>query len=920
MGKMRKKVLLIGWDSADWKIINRLMDKGEMPALKSMVEKGVMGNISTLEPAYSPMLWTTIATGKHADKHGILGFSEPTPDHSAIRPVSTSSRKVKAIWNILTQNGYKTHVINWWPSYPAEPVNGIYISNLLPKISSYNLDHWPLPPDSVHPPELQNLFSHFRIHPLELTLQHLQPFIPDIESNRSAVNKKTESIAKIVAEASTIQGAATLAIEQEEWDFAAIYWETIDHFCHAFMNYSSPKMKGIKDEDFQKYQYVVDGAYKLMDLMLSRLLKMIDKNCTVILLSDHGFKSEDLRSPYTPNEPAGPAHHHRNVGIFCAMGPDIRNDEIIYGASLLDITPTILSIMGLPIGEDMDGKPLIEIFKTQPEIETIPSWEEVPGDCGMLPDDKRDLDPVQSAEAITQLIALGYIDDPGEDITKAVEKTIDELDYNLAQVYFNSDRFHLAKPLLAKLFNKYPHRGRYLFKLVSCYLNEGDFNQVQIVINQFKSSAPLKILNNDKFDSIKRRKVPEILNNKEKKQWIHDNKTIPLKESIQAKNDLFQLKITEGDVLLKQGKNRKALQKYREIEKEAPVTKSSLIQMGNAFLKLRQWRDAEKMFLEVIKIDSEHQNAYLGLGISQYHQQKQEEALDNLLNSASLNFYNPVTHFNIGRTLVSLFEFENAAQAYETALKINPNFGIARNNLIELYENQLIKPEKALAFRMKSEKNESENLLTSQIDESLIIRPVSTVFDSTSIIVVSGLPRSGTSMMMQMLEAGGIQIYTDEARKADENNPKGYFEHEKVKQLVRNTQWLEEATGKALKIVLPLLYKIPPSFNYKVIFMQRDIKEIIESQHQMLVRNKKIKEGDYALVIEETYQNYLNRLKTWSTKNKNIELLQVDYTETLKNPVEVAKKIIAFLNIEPDPEKMAASIDPQLQRVKLKIK
>jgi hypothetical protein len=201
--KTGKKVLLLGWDAADWKIINRLIDNGEMPALKSMVERGVMGNISTLDPAYSPMLWTTIATGKHADKHGILGFSEPTPDHSSIRPVSTSSRKVKAIWNILTQKEFKTHVVNWWPSYPAEPINGIYVSNLFPKISSFNLNHWPLPDDAVHPSELQNLFSHFRVHPLELTLQHLQPFIPNIESNRSSINKKTASISKIVAEAST---------------------------------------------------------------------------------------------------------------------------------------------------------------------------------------------------------------------------------------------------------------------------------------------------------------------------------------------------------------------------------------------------------------------------------------------------------------------------------------------------------------------------------------------------------------------------------------------------------------------------------------------------------------------------------------------------------------------------------------------
>jgi predicted AlkP superfamily phosphohydrolase/phosphomutase len=132
MEKLAKKVLLIGWDAADWKIINPLMDNGEMPALKSIIENGVMGNISTLDPPFSPILWTTIATGMYADKHGIHGFTEPLPNGSGIRPISSSTRKVKAIWNILTQNGLKTHCINWWPSHPAEPINGIcHISNLV---------------------------------------------------------------------------------------------------------------------------------------------------------------------------------------------------------------------------------------------------------------------------------------------------------------------------------------------------------------------------------------------------------------------------------------------------------------------------------------------------------------------------------------------------------------------------------------------------------------------------------------------------------------------------------------------------------------------------------------------------------------------------------------------------------------------
>jgi predicted AlkP superfamily phosphohydrolase/phosphomutase/tetratricopeptide (TPR) repeat protein len=911
----KNKVLLLGWDAADWKIINRLVDCGQMPAIKRIIENGVMGNISTLEPAYSPMLWTTIATGMYPDKHGILGFSEPTPDHSSIRPVSNSSRKVKALWNILTQNGYKTHVVNWWPSFPAEPVNGIYVSNMFPKVKSFKIDDRQLPDDTVHPPELQNLFAHFIVHPLELTVQHLQPFMPDADFNTIKVEKKLEVLTKQIAEAASVHAAATLALEQEEWDFAAIYWDTIDHFCHGFMNFSPPQMKGIKDEEFKLYKHVVDGAYRLMDMMLARILQLAGDDCAVFLTSDHGFKSGDLRQRQTPNEPAGPAYHHRNVGVFCAKGPGIKKDEIVYGASLLDITPTILTFLGLPVGEDMDGKPLIEIFNQKPTIKTVPSWENIPGECGMLPDEKRDLDPEHSANAIRQLIDLGYIEDPGDDIKISVERTVDELNYNLAQVYYGTQRFLLAKPLLEKLFEKKPYQGRFAFRLADCYADEGNYEMVEKVLDILKNKAEKKILNKEQIKQINDRKVPEILKGRERERWIKDNKQNPIKENYQAKNDLYQLKVYEGDLLLKRGFTKKALSKYKEITTKKVKSISYYAQMGKAYLKTRQWKDAEKMYSELLKLDPDHYMAHMGVGIAKFNLSDHEMALDHLLDSVTLNFYNYVAHYNIGRTLIAMTDWENAANALEISLKINPNFGAARNALIDLYENRLNTPEKALRLRGKDLSESITDSFSVEEDELLIV-PVSEENDYEPIIVVSGLPRSGTSLMMQMLHAARIDIYSDDVRKPDENNPKGYFEHEKVKQLIKNQQWLGEATGKAVKIVVPLLYKLPKLFRYKVIFMLRDINEVVESQHRMLVRDGKIKEEHFAMGLNDTYQKYLDRLKPWCNKNKNVEILMVDYKETINHPTETINKIADFLGRSMDREAMKNSISPDLYRTK----
>ena len=151
----KQKVIVLGWDAADWKVIFPLIEQGKMPNMKIFLEKGVHGKIKTLDPPLSPMLWTSIATGVRADKHGISGFIEPTPDGERLRPVTSTSRRVKAIWNILNQEGYKSNVVAWWPTNPVEPINGVMVSNLFQIASKSIEEPWISPPESVHPKEME---------------------------------------------------------------------------------------------------------------------------------------------------------------------------------------------------------------------------------------------------------------------------------------------------------------------------------------------------------------------------------------------------------------------------------------------------------------------------------------------------------------------------------------------------------------------------------------------------------------------------------------------------------------------------------------------------------------------------------------------------------------------------------------------
>ena len=174
---LAKRTLLIGWDAADWRVIRPLIAAGKMPALQGLIARGVSGNLRTLQPILSPMLWTSIATGKRPYEHGIYGFSEPDPASGHIRPVSTLSRKTKAIWNIFTQQGLRSNVVGWWPSHPAEPIHGVMVSNHFQRPND-DWRNWPLMPGSVHPERLREPLAGLRLHHQQVDGDTLLPFVP----------------------------------------------------------------------------------------------------------------------------------------------------------------------------------------------------------------------------------------------------------------------------------------------------------------------------------------------------------------------------------------------------------------------------------------------------------------------------------------------------------------------------------------------------------------------------------------------------------------------------------------------------------------------------------------------------------------------------------------------------------------------
>jgi hypothetical protein len=187
--------------------------------------------------------------------------------------------------------------------------------------------------------------------------------------------------------------------------------------------------------------------------------------------------------------------------------------------------------------------------------------------------------------------------------------------------------------------------------------------------------------------------------------------------------------------------------------------------------------------------------------------------------------------------------------------------------------------------------------------------------EKEAVVVVSGLPRSGTSMLMSMLDAGGIPPITDHIRTADEDNPKGYYEFERVKALDKgDTAWVSDAQGKSVKVISALLKYLPPEYQYKIIYVRRNMQEILASQRKMLVRRgedpDKVDDAQMAALFEK----HVSQVESWLREQPNIQVLYEHYSDILADPEKEARRIDDFLGDRLQVERMAEAVDPDLYR------
>ncbi len=874
-----KRVLLIGWDAADWQMIQPLMDSGQMPNMKRFVDEGVSGNVATLQPPLSPMLWTSVVTGKHADKHGVLGFAEVDDATGKVRPVTSTGRTCKAIWNILSDHNRPSGIINWYASHPAEPVQGFVVTDRFAHPTGTLKENepklgWETIPNSVWPTEDLDDLSKVRVHPQMISLEQVMAFVPGADKPESASWEKIRELRMLLAHCATVHNSATAFMEARDWDFMGIYYDAIDRFAHAFMEFHPPQMDHVSDADFALYQGVMNECYRFHDLMLGRVMNLVDDDTAVVVLSDHGFHCGSTRPAGSSGIVDGqPAAWHRPYGIIAFWGPGMKKGGKLYGATLLDITPTLLTMFDMPPARDMDGLPLTQIWE-EPRlcVERVDTYETGTHHSPNLIDTQ----PAESVEDVEnvddqimhQLRQLGYLSNDEAD------SIIVDRARNLGTVYMSTGRAREALEQFEKVQCTKPDTPGIQLSIGACYLALGQLNNAKAIAQSAAENQP------------KSARVHILLAMISTQQREHEHALDHLKSA-------------------------------HELDASIP---GLITRIGDTYSLLNQWDQAEASYTQALDRDPDDAEALDGIGVVYQRTNRPHEAVLAHTQSIALVRNRAATHLHIGEALISIDRTGWAIESFVEAARIAPWDAAPHARLADIYK-QLIGNQAKADFHRKralqiraAQRAKRETILKTSPPLDVARTSKDQPQSNGLITVVSGLPRSGTSLMMQMLEAGGMPILCDQVRQPDENNPRGYLELEAVKHTASDSTWLEEAPNHAVKAIHALLHLLPPTHEYAVIFMKRDLDEVVASQSSMLQRMGREGTTLTSEALLAAYAREYERIGGWLALQPNFRVLEVSYNQLIDTPGQVIQSLQEFIHMELDTHQMCSMIDPSLYR------
>ena len=531
-----------------------------------------------------------------------------------------------AFWEICSQAGLRTHVLNW-PTYPAEPVTGTFTSELFARFGDREDSVYRRLPRSVCPASAAAELESLRIHPGEIGHEELLPFVPMAARVNQDTDPSLAILANRLAEAATAHAVATHVL-QDDWQVAAVCYDLIDRLSHTFMRFHPPRHQSIDGASFELYGGVINRTYEFCDQMLGRLLELAGPDTTVILVSEHGFRTAEDR-PAKASRGRGDARWHRQMGMIAIRGESIHRDRWIWGGRVIDVCPTLMKMVGLP-SDQFDGRPLADAFQ---ERSTGGLGSEIQDNPPVTHNSLSPLDEVEVAGLKQHLIDDGYLSEDDFLNPDLLTEITNTCDHNLARSHLQFGQRESAEQLLEKCRQRSPGNKRYVLDLVSCQLARGELVQARQNIEQ---AVELGI-----------------------SSWIE--------------NQLL------GQLHTQAGEHEQALEKFLMAEQSQPRQPELHCRIGETYLQLNRYDEAARAFGKAMQLNADSSQAYFGMGKIAVEQGDFEVATEYLLQSAALREINPGTHYYLARALFGSGKHTDALRAVDRAMRQFPGIEGARN-------------------------------------------------------------------------------------------------------------------------------------------------------------------------------------------------------------------------------------------------
>jgi Flp pilus assembly protein TadD/predicted AlkP superfamily pyrophosphatase or phosphodiesterase len=427
-----RPVIFVGLDGADWQLLDDYMSAGAMPNLARLVREGTSGVLETIRPPLSPLIWTSMMTGVSPLEHGILDFVQFDPKTGAKEPITSSLRRAPAIWNMASSAGKRVAVLGLWATYPAEAVNGMVVSDRLFTF----LFKEDAPPAGVVSPADRDGWARDTLRRADqrvdaAALKAYLPWLTDADYRQHADSddpyaQPVSALRRILIDTKVYDDLGQDVIRREHPDLAIVYFEGTDTIGHVFSPFAPPRQPQVSQADYDRYHDVPERYFRQMDDRLGEYRRLAEASHAVLMLaSDHGFLWKEGRpTTLSSNATTTAAKWHRSEGMYVLWGEGISASAGHSGrGSVQQVCATLLALLGLPPGRDVEGPPLPGVVPSPAaRVDYFAQYRPAaaPASSGTAVD----------RDTLAKLKSLGYVSDGGPSSSQTAGATRTPGSYN----------------------------------------------------------------------------------------------------------------------------------------------------------------------------------------------------------------------------------------------------------------------------------------------------------------------------------------------------------------------------------------------------------------------------------------------------------------------------------------------------------